>query len=125
MWATEQYGICSVSPGQTARPPAALATVSHDDVPIRCEENPRRARRCRSCGSVEGDAVAEVVELLDVVVASAVGVVAADEVVAAEVVVVGALVSRCQQITRMEWLTATAAFFLPMRRARRQNWAER
>ena len=25
----------------------------------------------------------------------------------------------------MEWLTATAAFFLPMRRARRQNWAAR
>src|SRR3982074_3869399 len=28
-------------------------------------------------------------------------------------------------MTRIESATATAAFFLPMRRARRQNWAER
>jgi hypothetical protein len=32
---TEQHGICSVSPGHTARPPAALTPVSQDDVPVR------------------------------------------------------------------------------------------
>ena len=79
----------------------------------------------RSCDSVEGDSVAEVVELCDEVVALSVGVGAAGEVVAAEVVVVASLVRRCQQITRIEWPTATAAFFLPMRRASRQNWAAR
>jgi hypothetical protein len=28
-------------------------------------------------------------------------------------------------MTRIEWPTATAAFFLPIRRASRQNWAPR
>ena len=28
-------------------------------------------------------------------------------------------------MTRMEWPTAMAAFFLPIRRARRQNWADK
>jgi 1-acyl-sn-glycerol-3-phosphate acyltransferase len=32
---TEQYGICSVTPRHTARPPLALTTVNPDDVPIR------------------------------------------------------------------------------------------
>ena len=29
---TEEHGICSVSPGHTARPPAALTAVTPDDV---------------------------------------------------------------------------------------------
>ena len=80
----------------------------------------------RSCGWAEGDGVAEVLELFDEVVAAPVGVGVAGEVVAAEVVVVLVVGERtCQAMTRMEWLTATAAFFLPIRRASRQNWAAR
>jgi hypothetical protein len=51
--------------------------------------------------------------------------VAADEVVAAQISVVTVVGEQCQAITRMEWPTAMAAFFLPMRRASRQNWAAR
>ena len=70
--------------------------------------------------------VAEVVELSDESVAVAVGVVAAGEVVPAEVVVVAVVGEEVPaQMTRMEWPTAMAAFFLPMRRASRQNWADR
>jgi hypothetical protein len=31
---TEPYGICSVNPGLTARPPATLTAMSQDDVPL-------------------------------------------------------------------------------------------
>jgi hypothetical protein len=75
-------------------------------------------------GGLEGDLVAEGLELGDGPLAGTVAV-TSDEEVAAKVVVVAVPSSRYQQITRMEWPTATAAFFLPMRRASRQNWAAR
>jgi hypothetical protein len=74
----------------------------------------------------EGDAVAEGLELGDSPFTLAIGV-ASDEAVATKVgvVVVAVAGSRCQAITRIEWPTATAAFFLPMRRASRQYCAAR
>jgi hypothetical protein len=75
-------------------------------------------------GGLEGDLVAEGLELGDGALAGTVAV-APDEEVAAKVVVVAVAIRRYQAMTRMEWPTAIAAFFLPMRRASRQNWAAR
>jgi hypothetical protein len=75
--------------------------------------------------SFEGELVAEILELLDEAVLVACGVAASSEVVAAEVAVVDVVGEQCQQMTRIECPTATAAFFLPIRRDSRQNWADR
>lgn len=72
----------------------------------------------------EGDTEAKRLELADQALPLAVAV-ALREVVAAQILVVALVVSRCQTITRIEWPTATAARFLPRRRASRQNWAAR
>jgi hypothetical protein len=72
----------------------------------------------------EGDAVAEGLELGDSPFTLAIGV-ASDEAVATKVGVVAVAGSRCQAITRIEWPTVTAAYFLPMRRASRQYCAAR
>jgi len=63
-------------------------------------------------------------ELGDGLLTLAIGV-APDEVVAAQVGESQLSVSRCQAMTRIECPTATAAFFLPMRLARRQYGADR
>jgi hypothetical protein len=60
---------------------------------------------------LEGDVVAEGLELGDGSLASAVGV-AADEVVATQVLVVTVIGEQDQAITRIEWPTAMAAFLL-------------
>jgi hypothetical protein len=73
---------------------------------------------------LESDLVAEGLELGNGPLAGAVAV-APDEEVAAKVAVVAVVASRYQQITKIEWPTAPAAFCLPMRRASRQNWAAR
>jgi hypothetical protein len=75
-------------------------------------------------GGLEGDLVAEGLELGDGALAGTVAV-TPDEEVAAKIAVVAVLGEQVPGDTRMEWPTATAAFFLPMRRASRQNWAAR
>ena len=75
-------------------------------------------------GGLEGDLVAERLELGDGSMAGTVAV-ASHEEVAAKVGMSQSSVSRCQATTRIECPTAPAAFFLPMRRASRQNWAAR
>ena len=72
----------------------------------------------------EYDAVAEGLELGEGSLTLALGV-APDEVVATKVLIVQSSVSRCQAMTRIECPTATAALFLPIRRASRQYWADR
>jgi hypothetical protein len=76
-------------------------------------------------GRTEGDGVAQLLELLDEPELVALGIAAADNPVTAEVLVVAAAGEQVPGDDRIEWPTATAAFFLPMRRASRQNWAAR
>ena len=75
-------------------------------------------------GGLEGDLVSEGLELGDGSMTGTVGV-ASHEVVAAEVVVVAVVGEQVPGDDEDEWPTATAAFFLPIRRASRQNWAAR
>jgi len=73
---------------------------------------------------LEGDLVAQAEELVDGSVTLPYGV-TLDEVVPAQVLVVALVGEQVPDDDGIECATATAAFFLPMRRARRQNWAER
>ena len=73
---------------------------------------------------MEGDLVAEGLELGDGSMTGTVGV-ASHEEVAAKVAVVAVVGKQVPGDHRIEWPTAPAAFFLPMRRASRQNWAAR
>ena len=81
----------------------------------------RRERRL-----LEADQVAHALQLgHEAIAAARVVVEPADEPVRAKVGVGGVVLQQCQAITRMECPTARAAFYLPMRRASRQNCAAR
>jgi hypothetical protein len=72
-------------------------------------------------GGLEGDLVAERLELADVVALGAIGVVAGVVEAGAEVVEAGVgSASSCQTMTRMERPTATMARLVPRRRAMRR-----
>jgi hypothetical protein len=74
---------------------------------------------------VEGYSVAEHLELSDEVVAVAVSVGPPCEVVASKVVVVAVAGEEVQTDDEDGVAHGLMAFFLPIRRASRQNWAER
>jgi hypothetical protein len=76
-------------------------------------------------GGLEGNRVTQGLQLPDQVGLVPVGVAAADKPVTTEVVVIAAVGQQVPGDHQDRVADGAAAFFLPMRRASRQNWAAR